>query len=76
MEDDSPLACLPSTHQLWKNEIETLLQAIEDGLSGKTAHIAIISEYLAGKQDLATQIECAYPGRFTRIKLDSFVDEI
>ena len=76
MEYDSPLTCLPSTHCLWKNEIETLLQAIEGGLSGKSAHIAIISEFLAGKQDLATQIECAYPGRFTRITLDSFVDDL
>ena len=76
MEYDSPLTCLPSTHCLWKNEIDTLLQAIEGGLSGKSAHIAIISEFLAGKQDLATQIECAYPGRFTRITLDSFVDDL
>lgn len=75
MEDDHPLACLPSTHVLWREEIDTLLHAIEVGLSGKKSHIAIISEYLAGKQDLATQIECVHPGKYTRIKLDSFVDD-
>jgi len=76
MEDDHPLSCPPPTNDLWSDEINTLLKAIDEGLSGRNRHIAIISEYLAGKQDLATKIECVYPSQCTRIKLDSFIDDL
>jgi len=76
MEDDHPLSCPPPTNDLWSNEIDILMKAIDEGLSGKSRHIAIISEYLAGKEDLATKIECGYSGRTARIRLESFVDDI
>lgn len=76
MEDEHPLSCPPPTNDLWSDEISLLLKEIDEGLSGKKRHIAIISEYLAGKQDLAAKVECVHPGRCTRIRLDSFVDDL
>jgi hypothetical protein len=76
MEDDHPLSCPPPTNDLWNKEIDTLIKAIDEGLSGKKRHIAIISEYLAGKQDLCKKIECVHSGRCTRIRLNSFVDDL
>lgn len=76
MEDDHPLSCPPPTNDLWKKEIDKVMKAIDEGLSGRNRHIAIISEYLAGKHDLAKKIECVHPGRCTRIILDSFVDDL
>ena len=76
MEDEHPLSCPPPTNDLWSNEIDILMKAIDEGLSVRKRHIAIISEYLASKQDLATKIECVHSGQCTRIRLDSFVDDL
>lgn len=76
MDNEHPLVCPPPTQTLWANEIDTLLNSIDEGLSGKPRHIAIISEYLAGKEDLASKIECVHSGRTVRIRLESFVDDI
>lgn len=76
MDNEHPLVCPPPTNVVWTNEIETLMVTIEEGLSQKKNHIAIISESLAGKEDFATKIECVYSGRTTRIRLRSFVDDI
>ncbi|PKL59280.1 MAG: hypothetical protein CVV33_08655, partial [Methanomicrobiales archaeon HGW-Methanomicrobiales-4] len=66
MDNEHSLICPPPTSTLWANQIKILLNAIDEGLSGKARHIAIISEYLAGKEDLATKIECVHSGRTTR----------
>ncbi|MFH0966473.1 MAG: hypothetical protein V1862_02155 [Methanobacteriota archaeon] len=76
MDNEHPSVCPPSSQILWANEIKILLDAIDEGLSGKARHIAIISEYLAGKEDLATKVECIHSGRTTRIRFESFVDDI
>lgn len=54
---------------IWPDETEQLLHAIDEGLSGKIRNIAIISEYLAGREELISKVEDAHAGRIKRITL-------
>lgn len=54
---------------IWPDETEQLLHVIDEGLSGKIRNIAIISEYLAGREELISKIEDVHAGRIKRITL-------
>ncbi|PWR70425.1 hypothetical protein [Methanospirillum lacunae] len=54
---------------IWPDETEQLLHVIDEGLSGKIRNIAIISEYLAGREEPISKIEDAHAGRIKHITL-------
>jgi len=76
MEPEPLLICPPPLSVIWKNETDTLIQAISEGLSGKYKNIAILSEYEAGREDIVSVIECIYPKRVMKITLDSFITDL
>ena len=57
------------TTQIWPNEADHLLQVIDEGLSGKIRNVAIISDYLAGREEVISKAEQIHRGRIKRITL-------
>ncbi len=62
--------------QIWPDETEQLLHVIDEGLSGKIRNIAIISEYLAGREELISKVEHVHGGRTKRITLTETLSDL
>jgi hypothetical protein len=75
MTPDTPDECPTLSSLIWPEETRVLIQAVEEGLSGKKQHIAVLSEFLAGRENLVSQVACAYPDRIARITLNTFITD-
>ncbi|WP_394698509.1 hypothetical protein [uncultured Methanospirillum sp.] len=53
-----------------------MLHVIDEGLSGKIRNIAIISEYLAGREELISKVEHVHAGRTKRITLAEALSDL
>nr|WP_319579030.1 hypothetical protein [uncultured Methanospirillum sp.] len=62
--------------QIWPDDTEQLLHVIDEGLSGKIRNIAIISEYLAGREELISKVEHVHAGRTKRITLAEALSDL
>lgn len=62
--------------QIWQEEAEKLHKVIGEGLSGNIRNIAIVSEYLAGRKDLVSEVGRTYPGRVKRITLTETLHDL
>ncbi len=76
MEPEPVSICPSPLSTVWEEETESLIASIARAMSGNNRNIAVISEYLAGREDLVSNIECSYPHQVTRITFDSFIDDL
>jgi len=72
MEQDNSWVCNLPISTVWSQETDQLLHAIDEGLSGKIHNIALISEFMAGRDDIVSKVACNHPGRTVKITLTSY----
>jgi hypothetical protein len=76
MEQDQSSGCVVPISNAWSHETDRLLHAIDEGLSGNIRQIALLSEYLAGREEIVSKIVCVHPGRTAKITLTSCLNDL
>ncbi len=76
MEQEHSSGCNLPISTVWSHETDRLLYAIDEGVSGKIHNIALISEFMAGRDDIVSKVSCIHPGRTVKITLTSYLEDI